>query len=152
MITVSEDFRLDDGNQTVSLADSCVPGESPSILLDGLFGRASICNFKDGSPLGKPASESVVVSGHFGEGIESLGGGLSVGVFGEHFNTLIDFDSWDDSSFEQELNKVLSVLGGLLALFSEENDTTDVFIEVGGGEEQFSVGSSAFLIVLDFDG
>lgn len=133
MVSVSEDFRLHNGHQAVSLADGSVPSESPSILLDGLFRWASICDLKHGSPLGKSAAQGVVFCSHFGEGVKSHSGGFSVSVLGKDLHTLVNLDPWDDSSFNQQLNEVLSILGGLSALFGEENDTTDVLFEVGGG-------------------
>ena len=61
-------------------------------------------------------------------------------------------NSRNDSFLLEELNEVLAVFGGLLGGFVEQDDTADVFLDVWGGEEEFSVSSGVLRSVFEANG
>jgi hypothetical protein len=122
--SVAEDFGLNDGDESVILADGGVSGEAPGVLLDGQVGWAAggFVDLEDSSPLGESAAEVVELLAHVGKRVQSLGGGLSGGE-GDILNTLVNLDPWNDASLSKELAEVLSVLGGLFGGFGEEDNS-----------------------------
>lgn len=118
VITITEDFGFNNGNNSVILADSGISGKSPSIFLDRKVGWASITNFEYGSPFGESNTLGVVFLAHGIEGIKSLGGVFILGSW-KNTQTFINFNSWDDAFAEQEVNEILSIMGALISGFRE---------------------------------
>jgi len=58
MCAISENFRLDNGNQSIGLANNGISCQSPSVFLHGDVTGASInfVNLKNCSPFGESAS------------------------------------------------------------------------------------------------
>ena len=87
--TVVEDFGLNNGDQTVSLADSSVSGKTPSVFLDSLLTWAALVDLEDSSPLGESAADVVEFLGSLGKVIETKGGGFVLSA-GEDSSSLVD--------------------------------------------------------------
>lgn len=151
VFTIREDFGFNDGDETVGLADSGISGKTPSVFLDGGFRRATIGgDLEDSSPLSESATNVVEFLSSLGEVIETKSGGFVLGS-GDDSSTLVELNTGDNTLFFQEVDELLAVLGGLLGGFFVEDDTGNVFFEVGGGEEEFSVSSSVFFVVFELD-
>lgn len=103
--TVVEDFGLNNGDQTVSLADSSVSGKAPSVFLDSLFTWAAFVDLEDSSPLSESAADVVEFLGSLGEVIEAEGGSFFLGA-------------WEDSSslinLKTRMSKKLILLSTLI--------------------------------------
>lgn len=151
VFTIREDFGFDNGDETVGLADSGVSGKTPSVFLDGdIRGAAVGGDLEDSSPFSESAANVVEFLGSLGKVVETEGGGFIVSS-GDDGGTLVELNTREDALFLQEIHELLAVLGGLLAGFFVEDDTRDVFFEIGGGEEEFSVSSSVFFAVFELD-
>lgn len=149
VVSVVEDFWLNDWDKSVLLADGGVSGQSPGVLLDSEISWSTISsNLENGSPLGESASEIVVLLAHGGEGVKSLGGALSVGG-GNILETLIDLDSGNDSLRFKVLDEVDTVLGLVGAGLLEHDNSRDVILDSLSGEQKFSVSSSILFTVLN---
>ena len=148
VVAVHQDFRLDDRDDAVSLADRSVSGESFSGVQDGQIGWLAVSDSEHVSPLGKSASDRIEVRAPLVEVVESLGGFLSIGSH-DRDDTFVDLDAREDLLRLQDLDKGLASLVLLGELFFEQDDSTDVVLKSFRAEEQFSVGSSVFLGVFD---
>lgn len=115
VVSVGKDLGLDDGNEAVVLADCGVARQAPSILLDGLLAGEPVANLEHGTPLSEAAAKGVVLSSHGGKAVEPHGGGLVIGA-GDDLDALVDLDSGNDALFEEHVDELLAVLGGVLAL------------------------------------
>lgn len=151
--TVREDFRLDNGDETVLLADKSVFGKTSSIGSDGLISGASsgMGDLQDSSPFGESASEFVELSSHGGELFETLGPVLFLAVVKDS-QSFIDLDAGNNALAEEVLSEVDTVLGGLFGSFLMEDDTGDVSFNSGAEEEHFSISPSVLCIVLKTNG
>ncbi len=67
----------------------------------------------------------------------------------EFFETLVDFDAWDDATTCEKIYEVLAVVGCLAGGFVEENDAVDVFFEVICGKENIAVVAAVVESVRD---
>jgi len=144
VFTVTEDFGFNDGDETIGLADSSISGKTPSVFLDGGFTRAAIRgDLEDSSPLSESATNVVEFLCSLGKSVETESGGFILG-FGDDGSTSVELNTGEDTLFLQEFNELLAILGGLSGGFFVEDDTRDVFFEIGSGEEDFSVSSSVF--------
>jgi len=151
VITITEDFRLDDWDETVGLADSSVSSKAPSVFLDGDVRRLTVSDLKDSSPLSESASEVVEFLSSLGKIVKAEGGGFVLSSWDDG-GTSVELNTWDDILLLEEINELLAVLSGLLDGFFEKDNTGDVFLKVGGSEEKLSVASSVFFAVLELDG
>ena len=149
MLTIDEDFRLNNGDKSVSLADSSISSQTPSILLDGLFRRASISrDLQDSSPFSKTATNSVEFLGHCIEGVESHSGSLIISSR-KNLDSLVNLNSGEDTFLSKKLNEIGSARRVLLSSFRVEDNTGDMFLKSGSGEEQFSVCLSVYFSVFN---
>jgi len=151
VFTITEDFRFNDGDETVGLADSGISGKTPSVFLDGGFTGAAVGgDLEDSSPFGESATNVVEFLSSLGKVIETKSGSFFVGS-GDDSSTLVELNTGEDILFLQEINELLAVLGRLLGGFFVEDNTGDVLFEIGGGEKEFSVSSSVFFVVFELD-
>lgn len=151
VITVTEDFWFNDWDQTIGLADSSVSGKTPGVFLDGNITWASVSrDLEDSSPLGESATDVVEFLSSLGQVIKTEGSSFVVGAWDDS-SSLIELNTWDNTLFLQEIDELLAILSGLSGGFFVEDNTGDVFLEIWGGEEEFSVSSSVFLVVFELD-
>lgn len=65
VVSVAEDFGLDDGHKTVSLANGPVSGKTPSVFLNRLVSGTSVGrNSQNSSPFCKSAADRVELFSH----------------------------------------------------------------------------------------
>jgi len=95
--SVLEDLGLDDGHETILLADGAISGEGVGSLLNGDFRWAAVSDLKDGSPLGKSAAHFVILSASLVKVIKSLSSSLTISA-SNNLDTLIDLDTTLNSS------------------------------------------------------
>ena len=62
---------------------------------------------------------------------------------------MVNFDTWDNASSDEEINKILAVVGGLTCGFVEEDDAVDVFFEIWGGKEDITIITAIFVGIRD---
>jgi hypothetical protein len=134
--SVAEDFRFNNWDKAVVLADGSVSSESPCVFLDGAVSWASsgFVNLEDSSPFSESAAHVVVLLAHISKRVQTLGGGFFIGEWNV-LNTFVDLDSWNNSLVGEELAEVNTVLGGLFGGFREKDDTRNVIFESWGSEE-----------------
>jgi hypothetical protein len=67
--SVAEDFRFNNWDKTIVLADGSVSSESPCVFLDGAVSWASsgFVNLEDGSPFSESAAHVVELLAHISE-------------------------------------------------------------------------------------
>ena len=149
--TILENLGLYDGDKAVLLADGTVAGESVGSLLNSKVGGEAITDLEDRAPLGKTASLFVEGLGTGSKTVESLSGGL---VLGSHKvdKALVELDA-DMDATAAEVGYHVGTVGDLLIDgLLVHDDTGDVFLDLGGGDKEITVGASVFLSVLDVDG
>jgi len=151
VFTITEDFRFDNGDETIGLADSSVSSKAPSVFLDSNVRWLTVGDLEDCSPFSESASEVVEFLSSLGKIIKSESSSLILSSWDDS-STSVELDSWDDTLFLEKVDELLAILGGLLDGFFEEDDTGNVFLNIGGGEEKFSVKSSVFFVVFELDG
>ena len=151
MRAVSEDLRLDDWDETVVLADGSVAGKSVGGLTNRDHRWASTTNLENSSPFGEAASFCVEGSGTSTKTVETLSGSLIVCSHNRN-ESLIELDTGFNSSGAEELNKVCTILGGLIDSLLVHDDARDVFLDRWGSEEKLSVCTSVGLSILNLDG
>jgi hypothetical protein len=141
VVSVNHDLGLNDGYEAVVLADTTIAGESVGGLVDGELGRSTVLNrdLEDTSPFGESASLFVEGLASSSKSIKTLSGGL-VGSSHDD-NTLVDLNSRKDTSGCEVLDEVDSSGGVLAEGLLEHDDSTDVLLNSGGGEEKLSVGT-----------
>jgi len=149
VLTVEEDFRLDDRDQTSVLADGGVSGQAVSAVSDSDLGRASR-DGDDGSPLAEARALLVVFRGSVGKAVQTLAPGFAVAVR-ERLQSLVDLDTRVDTLLVQAVDERLASLGGLVEGFLEEDGTTNVLTEARGRDEEFSVSTTVFFGVFNPD-
>lgn len=151
VVSVNQDFRFDDRNDAVGLANRGVSGEGFSGVQHGQVGWLAVTDSENVSPLGESASERVEVSAALVQVIEALGGFFSIGAH-DRDDSFVDLDARQDLLGLQHLNESLSVAVLLGQLFLEQDDSTDVVFEAFSAEQQISVGSPVLLSVLNVQG
>ena len=147
MRSVRKNFRLDDRNQSILLADGGILGQPSGVFSDGFVSGASVSDLKDSSPLGKPASNFVELSSHVVELLDALGIVFFFPVR-EDGQAFVHLDSSHDSFALQQFDEVGSVSGGLSGGLFVEDDSRNVILETFGGQQHISVPPSVFLVVL----
>ena len=147
VVSVGEDLWLNNGHESVVLADSSISSKSVCGLNDCSLRWSAISDLNNSSPLYESASLLVVLLASLTEAIKTSGGILVLGAWND-YKTLVDFNSWEDSLGDEELNEVDSIDSLLVEGLLEEDDSTDVLLD-SSGEEEFSVSSSVFLVVLN---
>jgi hypothetical protein len=92
MISVLKNFRLDDGDKSVFLANRSITSERMSSFLDSYIRRTTFINFNDCSPFSKTASHGIIFCASLSKSIKTSGSGLFVSS--PNFNkTTINFDT-----------------------------------------------------------
>lgn len=151
MVSIIENFWLDDWDESVLLADSGISGQSPGVFLDGQISWGTISgDLEDGSPLGESATQIVVFLAHGSQRIKSLGGRFSISSW-DILETLIDLNSGDNSLGFQILDEVNTILGLMIASFLEQDNSGDVLLKSLSSEQQFSISSSVLFSILNRD-
>ena len=149
MVTVEEDLRFDDRDETGVLADGRVAGEAVSAVRHGDLGRTGR-DGDDGAPLAEARALLVVLSRAFGEAVETLAPRLAVGV-GERPEALVNLDTRVHAFLAERVDERGAILARLVQGFFEENRTADVFAHTLGGDEQLAVAAAVFFGVFDPD-
>lgn len=150
VITILEDFWLDNWSKSILLADRSVPGKGVSGLSNSSLRWAAFAvDLEDGSPFSESASQFVIFSASSTKSIKTLGGCLSIGS-SDNLETSVDLDTAVNSSSSKDIAELLitssvGVLDGLV----EHDDSTDVLLNIWGGEKEFSVGLSVSVVVLN---
>lgn len=135
MITVLEDFWLDNWSKSVLLADGSISSKRVSGLLNSSLSWASISNLEDSSPLGESASKFVVFSASSTKSVKTLSGSFFISS-SDNLKTSVDLDTAVDASCSEDLTELLvtgcvGVLNGLVV----HNHSTDVLLNIWGGEK-----------------
>lgn len=125
---IGEDLWLDDGHETVVLADGAVAGKGVGSLADGDHRWASISDLEDGSPLGEAAALGVELGSAAIETVETLGSGLAVGA-ADGNDSLVKLDTGFDATRAEELDEVLSTGSGLVYSLLVQDDAGDVLLD-----------------------
>lgn len=118
--------------------------------MDGLFTGQTISDLQNGSPLSKSESLSIEIRGHLSQRVKTHCGSLIIGSR-NYLKTLIDLNSGNYSSLEEQLREEKTVIGLLSCLFRVEDDSTNVLFKIRGSEQQLSVQSSVLCGVLNID-
>lgn len=147
--SVGKDFGLNNGNETVLLANEGVFGKASGIGSDGLIrGASSGCvDLEDSSPFGESAAELIELSCHGRQLFKALSPVFFLSVV-KDTQSFVDLDAGDNAQACNMLGEVNSVFGGLLGSFFVEDDARNVFFNARAEEEHFSVPPSVLFIVL----
>lgn len=149
--SILEDLGLNDGHESILLADGSVAGKRMSGLSDGKLGGHTVTNLEDSSPLGEAAAHVVELLGALGKAVKASGGSLAIGSH-QLNETLVKLDASMDATTAQELDEVGAVSSSLTALLLKEDHATDVLLNAWGSEEELAVSSTVFFSVLNVDG
>lgn len=95
MRPIGKDFRLNNRDETMLLANGCVSCETPGILINGLLGGAPFFNFQYSSPFGESTPERIELFGHGRQSIQALS--VVFATLVKKSNSLVNFDPGDDS-------------------------------------------------------
>ena len=98
VVAIGKDFRLNDWDKTVVLADSSVSCQSPCVFLDGEVSWSTTADLKNGSPLGESDSLFVVCLSSLSKVIKTESGGFSFESAWNLSNTLVDLTNINSSS------------------------------------------------------
>jgi hypothetical protein len=78
--SIHQNLRLNDGDDTVLLADSGIASEATGVLLDGELRGLIGADLENSTPLGEAATDLVVLGASLVEIVVTLSGGLAVGA------------------------------------------------------------------------
>jgi len=150
VLSVHQDLGLNDGNESVLLADGSISSQTVGILQHGKRSGAALLgiNLEHGSPLGKSSSGFVELLASSSEIVQSQGGGL-LGSVGNDGGSLVDLDANLDAQLVEHLSKGGSISSLLEQSLLVQDHSRDVVLESLRSEEEFSVVSSVVLVVLD---
>lgn len=151
VVTIWEDFWLNNWADTVLLADGGIASEGPGDFTDGELTWEVSGDFDDVSPFGETEAQGIVLFATFGEVIKTKGGLFTLSSW-NILETFVEFNSCDNVLGLEKFNEVLAIFGGLLDGFFVEDDTGNGFLEVWGGEKEFTVSATVLLVVLEIDG
>jgi hypothetical protein len=164
-VTVHQDLRFDNWDESVGLADGSIAGECVGVLDDGDRGGSGangVIDIENSSPLGKTCTLSVIFGttsikivdplcdslvGRPGKGLDTFVNLKSV----RNISSLPHLDARDDPFGLQNVNKWDTSISGLVEGLLIEDDTRNVLFKVWGGEQQLSVLSAVGFIVLNFN-
>jgi hypothetical protein len=150
MRSINKDLRLNNGHQTVLLADDGVASQTLGIQVNGQLGWLIRANLENSTPLGKAGTSLVVLGAALSKVIMALGGGLLVGA--NNLNgTLVDLDAGEDTTLLEDINKGLAILGLLVEGLLKEDHTAEVLEGTRGAEEELTEGTAVLFNVLDID-
>ena len=108
MISIQKNFRFNDWDKSVLLADRSVTSERKSSFLNCYIRRTVFINFNDCSPFSKTTSHRIIFYASFSKSIKSGSGSLFVSS--SNFNeTAIDFDTSMDATRAKVINKLGSI-------------------------------------------
>ena len=147
--SVHDDFRLDDGHQTLALADASVTGERGSVLLNSqLRGSSTLGNVDDGAPLREASTGFVVGFRALCETSDTLCDGFIVRAV-QGLSTFVNLNSGDNTFCFEEVHHFLSGhIGVAEEGFFEADTSRNVLTEALGGEQKgavcLAVGKSVF--------
>lgn len=125
VITIRENFRLNNWDDSGALANGGITSENIGVLEDGQFAWASILDLQHAPPLGEMTSVFLVLNATRLQIVESLGGALIFSAKQWH-DTLVNFDSGQHVAFFHQLDKGSSIVGLLVESLVEQNHTGDV--------------------------
>lgn len=125
MITIGQNFRLDDGYDSGALADGSVTSQNVGVFQDSQFARGVFLDLQHTPPLSEMAPILLVLDATSLKIVETLGRALVVGAKERH-DTLVDLDTGEDVTLLQELNEGCSIVGLLVESLVEQDDTRDV--------------------------
>jgi hypothetical protein len=111
--SISKDFRFNNGNETIFLANGCISGKGVGSLFSSNPCRSAVADLADSPPLSKSASLFVVFLASVAKPIETLGG-VFVFSTGNHYQTLVDLDAWQDALGLEQLYEVGTVRSFLI--------------------------------------
>jgi len=129
--SISQDFRFDNGNQTIFLTYRSISCQSPSVFLNSLLTWKSITDFQDGTPFGESASIGIVLSCHLCQGIQTHSCSLILSAR-ENLKTLINLNSWYNALVSEHVNEFHSVAIELIDLFRVKDDSTNILLNSWG--------------------
>ena len=140
MVTVNQDFGFDDGDKTGFLADAGVTRKSMSGFIDSVVSRESLIgiNAEGGTPLGESGTLGVVKDTLVVKSVQTRAPGLAISSTTKGLEASVDFNTRNDSSFVQKVNKGLAFFGILVESFLEQNGSRDAVTDFGGGEKKLT--------------
>lgn len=150
VITVQEDFGLDNGDQTGVLGNGSVTSETVSAVANG-DGRGASRDGNDGAPLGKASTSLVVLGAALGKSVKTRAPRFAIGV-GKRVETLVNLDTRNDALLVQAVHHALATADVLEQSLLEQDGSGDVLAKTGCGHEQFAVSLAVFHGVLEADG
>jgi hypothetical protein len=150
MRSINKDLRLNNGHQTVLLADDGIASKTLGVLVNGKLRWLVGADLEDGTPFGKAGSSLVVLGAALAKVVMTLGGGLLVGS-SELDNTLVHLDAREDIGLLEHVDEGLAGLGALVEGLLEEDHAADVLEGTRGAEEELTEGTAVVLNVLDVD-
>lgn len=71
MVTIGQDFRLNNWDNALRLADGSITSQNVGIFQDGLVAWGVLANFQDATPLGEVTSILLVLSATGGQVVET---------------------------------------------------------------------------------
>lgn len=125
MISIGQDLGLDNGHDSRALADRGVSGQDVGILEDSQLAGTALFDLQDATPLGKVATVLLVLDAARLEIVKALGRAFVVGAE-ERNDAFVDFDTWDDITLLQQLDKRRAVISLLIERFVKEDHAGDV--------------------------
>lgn len=150
MLSILKNLWLDDGHQTILLADGAIPGELLGILLNRCLGWEAFADLEDCSPFGKPAAELVVLCTSLAQAIKALSQSLIV-CTRDWYKTSVHLDTTVDSSTSEHFGELHASFGCVSHCLVEHDHSADVLAEAWSREEQLPVGLAVCMIVFHLD-
>jgi hypothetical protein len=150
MRSIDKDLRLNNGHQTILLADDGVASKTLGVQVNGQLRWLVRANLEDSTPLGKAGASLIVLGAALGKVIMALGGGLLVGA-NNLDGTLVHLDAREHTALLEDIDKGLAVLGLLVEGLLEEDHTAEVLEGTRGAEEELTESTAVLLDVLNID-
>mmetsp|Transcript_19023 Transcript_19023/g.26539 ORF Transcript_19023/g.26539 Transcript_19023/m.26539 type:complete len:302 (-) Transcript_19023:32-937(-) len=150
MSTIHKNFRLDDRNKTVHLADLSVLSKSASVSFDSFHGRSSVrVNTKNAAPLSEASTLLVVLLSTLSKTVDSLSDGLS--IHEGSANTGINLDSRDNVVSLHDVNERCSISSVLEEGLFVKDGGRDSLVHVRSAEKKLTPCTTVALLVRNTD-
>jgi len=104
----------------------------------------------DRTPLGEARTQLVVLLQALAQAVQAFGDQLARAT-GQGMGALVDLDARNDALGGHVLGERDAVLGGLTDGLVVQDRAGDVLVQLGRGEQQFAVGATVLLGVLQAD-
>lgn len=166
VFSIAQNFRLNNRNQPVLLADGSVTSQHICVLLQSNVRWSVLTDVKDATPLCKSAATLLKLLTALVQVIQSLSCTFSNGA-GKIDDTRIEFNPRNSTLLNNQVNKALALVSFLktrlikllyfykklylMESFLEQNYTRNVLSKAGGSKKQLTVFAAVVLGIVQID-